>query len=443
MTASANPSLVQSVTEHAQPLHGTTADLVQLLEVVADANVVLIGEASHGTHEFYVMRAELTKRLIREHGFVAVAAEADWPDAYRVNRYVKGATDDADANAALGGFRRFPQWMWRNADVLDLVGWLRAYNDEHPRWAARVGFYGLDLYSLHASIAAVLSYLQTVDSEAARRAARRYACFDHASADPQEYGYEAALGLTPSCEKEVVQQLVELRRSAPAYASKDGQIAKDDHFFAEQNARVVANAEEYYRAMVRDHVESWNLRDHHMAETLEVLRQHLRGKVVVWAHNSHVGDARATDVHDQGELNVGQLARERYGEGMRTIGFTTYTGTVTAASDWDEPAVRKQVRPALRESYEALFHATGVPNFMLDLRTGSGAAGAVEERRLERAIGVVYRPETERQSHYMVASLARQFDAIVHYDTTSAVEPLERNGTWERGELPETYPSAL
>ncbi|HZS58508.1 MAG TPA: erythromycin esterase family protein [Gemmatimonadaceae bacterium] len=443
MSATAIRSLVHSVADHARPLHGTPSDFDLVLDIIADASIVLIGEASHGTHEFYRIRAEITKRLITERGFIAVAAEADWPDAYRINRYVRNASDDADATEALAGFRRFPQWMWRNADVLDFVGWLRQHNDAHAKIADQVGFYGLDLYSLHASIEAVLTYLRMVDPDAARRAAQRYACFDHAPGEPQEYGYAATMGLTPSCERAVVEQLVELRRSAGRYASRDGRIASDDLFYAEQNARLVKNAEEYYRAMVRDHVGSWNLRDRHMAETLEELRRHTKGKIVVWAHNSHVGDARATGMTDRGELNIGQLARQRYGEAARTIGFTTYSGTVTAASDWDGRAERKRIRPALPESYEALFHATEIPNFAVDLRRTSGAAPVLERRRLERAIGVIYRPDTERQSHYFPASLPRQFDAVLHYDITRAVEPLERTGTWDRGELPETYPSTL
>jgi erythromycin esterase-like protein len=417
---------------------------------------VLRGEASHGTHEFYRVRAEITKRLIREKGFRAVAVEGDWPDAYRVNRYVRGHAGDGDAVEALGGFTRFPQWMWRNADVLDFVGWLRAHNDALDP-GARVGFYGLDLYSLHASIEAVLAYLRVVDPEAARRALHRYACFDVFGGDPQAYGYAAGLGLTPSCEREVVTQLVELRRSAAEYARRDGRLAPDDLFFAEQNARVVRNAEQYYRAMFGSRVASWNRRDRHMAETLEALLAFLDGgaasaaagsaaagaKVVLWAHNSHLGDARATEMGAGGELNVGQLVRERYGQEARLIGFSTYVGTVTAASNWDEPAERRAVRPALPGSYEALFHEAGPRNFLLDLSRPTEAAVALRPLRLERAIGVIYRPETERQSHYFHASLARQFDAVLHYDTTRAVEPLERTGLWDRGEVPETYPSAL
>ncbi len=430
-----------------EPLSGNSTDFDRLLDAARHARLVLIGEASHGTHEFYRVRAEITKRLIREHGFIGVAAEADWPDAYRVNRYVRGRGADRDAGEALSDFQRFPQWMWRNADVLDFVGWLREHN-EHARPADRVGFYGLDLYSLHALIDAVLRYLQRVDPQAAERAKQRYACFDRFGSDPQTYGYATRFDLTPSCEREVVSQLVELRRAAGEYATRDGQIAPDDLFFAQQNARVIRNAERYYRTMFGGHVESWNLRDSHMHETLDMLRSFLeeqqRGaKIVVWAHNSHLGDARETEMGSHGELNLGQLVRQRYGREALLVGFSTYAGTVTAASDWGEPAERKVVRPALPGSYEALFHEVGLGNCFADLRTVDEGMPSVQHSRLERAIGVIYRPETERQSHYFRAILSRQFDAILHYDSSRAVEPLERTTLWDRGEVPETYPSAL
>ena len=432
----------------AQPLVGTASDFDPLLALIGDAHYVLIGEASHGTHDFYRIRAEITKRLIREKGFRGVAVEADWPDAYRVNRFVRGVSEDADAEQALAGFRRFPQWMWRNADVLDFIGWLRTYNDGCAGSEAKVGFYGLDLYSMHASMAAVLEYLDKVDPDGARRARDRYACFDHFGEDPQAYGYAATAGLAESCEREVVEQLVELRRAAAAYIGRDGRLAEDSLFFAEQNAVLVRNAERYYRAMFGAHSLSWNVRDTHMVETLDSLTRFLaRGsappKLVVWAHNSHLGDARATQMGRQGELNVGQLVRARHGADAVLVGFTTYAGTVTAASDWGGHAERKVVRPALPESYEALFHDARAGNFMLDLRTDGDLRTALSTPRLERAIGVIYRPETERQSHYFLAQLPSQFDAVLHYDTTRAVEPLERTGVWERGEIPATYPSAL
>ena len=444
----AHESLSALLRRSVHPLTGAPEDFDPLLAMIGQARFVLIGEASHGTHEFYRIRAEITKRLVRETGFTAVAVEADWPDAYRVNRYVRAQGTDSDAVDALEGFRRFPQWMWRNADVLDFVGWLRAYNDaDDAARGPKVGFYGLDLYSLHSSMTAVLRYLRTVDPAAAQRAQHRYACFDHFGPDTQAYGYAAGLGLAPSCETAVVSQLLELRASAAEYARRDGRRAPDDLFFAEQNARLVANAERYYRTMFTGHAESWNLRDGHMAETLEALVGHLSAssppaRIVVWAHNSHLGDARATEMGTRGELNLGQLVRERYGPQVVLVGFSTYAGTVTAASDRDAPAERKVVRPALHGSYEALFHEAG-RNFLLNLRDDVAVAEALARPRLQRAIGVIYRPESERGSHYFHAELPRQFDAVLHYDVTRAVEPLERTTLWTRGEAPETFPSAL
>lgn len=431
----------------AHPLVGEADDYDPLLTLIGEARFVLLGEASHGTHEFYRERAQITKRLIREKGFTAVAVEADWPDAYRVNRYVRGRGDDAEAVDALAGFRRFPAWMWRNADVLDFIGWLRAHNDESGPGRTKVGFYGLDLYSLHASIEAVLAYLDKVDPEAAGRARSRYACFDAYGEDTQAYGFASGLGLGPSCERDVVTELVDLRRSAAEYALRDGRLAEDDYFYAEQNAWLVRNAEQYYRTMYRGEVSSWNLRDRHMAETLAALVEYLgkQGglpKVVVWAHNSHLGDARATQMGTRGEWNVGQLVRERHGRDAVLVGLTTYDGTVTAASNWDAPAERKRVRPALPGSYEALFHDVGPGRFLLRLRGDDQVAG-LREPRLERAIGVIYRPETERDSHYFHASLPAQFDAVLHFDRTRAVEPLERSTDWEAGEVPETFPSGV
>src|ERR1051325_9954324 len=423
--------------DHKVPLTGATRDFDALLELCGDAQFVLIGEASHGTHEFYRTRAELTRRLIAERGFNAVAVEADWPDAYRVNRFVRGIGGDREPVEALGDFKRFPTWMWRNADVLDFVGWLREHNDAVADEARRAGFYGVDLYSLFTSIAEVILYLEKVDPEAARRARQRYACFEHFAEDSQMYGYATTFGISESCENEVVEQLVELRRKYGA------DVPEDEAFYAEQNARLVLNAERYYRSMFGGRVSSWNLRDTHMAETIDALAAHLgrragNAKIVVWEHNSHLGDARATEMGRHGELNVGQLMRERYGDAARLIGFTTYEGTVTAAAEWDGPAERKQVRPGLRGSYEALFHEEG-GDFWLPLRGNR----ALEEARLERAIGVIRPPHGRPWSHYFPASLARQFDAVIHYDRTRAVEPLERWPLERSGEPPETYPSAM
>jgi len=430
------------------PLIGAATDYDALLDLIGDSRFVLLGEASHGTHEFYKERAQITKRLITEKGFTAVAVEADWPDAYRVNQYVRGEGNDAEAVDALSGFKRFPAWMWRNADVLDFIGWLRAHNDDLADGGEKAGFFGLDLYSLHASIEAVLNYLDKVDPIAASSARYRYSCFEHFGEDPQTYGYAAGFGLTESCEREVVSQLVELQRRATEYARRDGRVAADDFFYAEQNARLVKNAEEYYRTMFRGRVSSWNLRDRHMAETLHALLVHFEqrgraGKVVLWAHNSHLGDARATDMGQAGEFNVGQLVRQRYGRDAVLIGFSTYGGTVTAASSWGGPAERKRVRPALADSYESLFHDVGVGRFMINLRDAGSASAGLRQPMLERAIGVIYLPETERVSHYFHARLSDQFDAVLHFDETRAVEPLERTGEWEVGEVPETFPTGM
>ncbi|PWT94447.1 MAG: erythromycin esterase [Blastocatellia bacterium] len=447
--AIAERSLVTNAAQkESLPLQGTANDYDPLLKLIHDSRFCLLGEATHGTHEFYRERAEITKRLITEKDYMAVAVEADWPDAFRVNRYVRGLGDDRTADEALSGFKRFPTWMWRNTLVLDFVEWLREYNSSLPIGAPRVGFYGLDLYSLYTSIEAVLTYLNKVDPAAAKRALYRYSCLEHFGDDTQAYGYAANFGLTESCEREVVEQLVELRRRAAEYANRDGRVAQDEFFFAEQNARLVLNAEKYYRTMFRGRVESWNLRDRHMAETLEALVNHLERqghhpKVAVWEHNSHLGDARATYMADYGEVNVGQLVRERYGPEAVLIGFTTYTGTVTAASEWDGIAERKRVRPALEESYEAAFHDVDMPRFLLPLRdTGAGSI-AFSDPRLERAIGVIYLPKTERQSHYFETRLSDQFDAVLHFDETKALTPLERQPIWETGEPPETYPTGV
>jgi erythromycin esterase-like protein len=437
-----------TIREVVHPLSGQAHDYDPVLELIGSAPLCLLGEATHGTDEFYRERAEITKRLIKEKGFTAVAVEADWPDAFRVNRYVRGLSDDKDANEALGGFKRFPTWMWRNTVILDFVEWLREYNASLPLTAAKVGFYGLDLYSLYMSIEAVLGYLSKIDPEAEKRARYRYSCFEHFSEDTQAYGYATSFGLSASCEREVIEQLIELRRRAADYASRDGRVARDEYFFAEQNARLVRNAEKYYRTMFRGRVESWNLRDRHMAETLDALINHLTlqgesAKVAVWEHNSHLGDARATYMADYGELNVGQLVRQRYGSDAVLIGFTTYKGTVTAASDWDGPAERKRVRPALPESYEALFHESVGSDFLLPIRANKAASNAVRQPRLERAIGVIYLPQTERQSHYFNARLSDQFDAVIHFDETQALEPLERYALWKTGEPPETFPTGM
>jgi len=417
-----------------------------LMKRIGNARLVLIGEASHGTHEFYRTRAEITKRLIVEKDFSAVAVEAYWPDAFRVNTFVRNQGEDRDAAQALSSFERFPRWMWRNTDVAEFISWLRDFNRGDRR---SVGFYGLDLYSLNRSIEAVLRYLSKVDPNAARIARDRYSCFDHYGDDAQLYGYAAAFGAGESCENEVVQQLTELQHRAADLALRDGRIAEDEFFSAEQNARLVKNAERYYRSMFKGHVQSWNLRDQHMFETLESLLDHLgaRSKVVVWEHNSHLGDARATDMGARGEHNVGQLVRMKFGNDAVLIGFTTYDGTVRAADNWDEPDRIKRVRPALSDSFERLFHQTRLLEFLLLFSENVDLARSLSEPKLERAIGVIYRPETERLSHYFYARLSEQFDAVIHFDHTSALlalgGPEASTQTIGEQEVPETYPSGV
>jgi erythromycin esterase-like protein/predicted phosphoribosyltransferase len=429
---------------------GRPADDV-LFDLVGDAQFVLLGEATHGTGEFHEARADITRRLIEERGFCAVAAEADWPDAYRVNRYVHGAGDDTSAEQALRGFGRFPGWVWRNTAVRHFVASLREHNDRRGGdERAKVGFYGLDLYSLYRSAHEVISYLERVDPAAAAKARARYACFDNFSQDDaQVYGFAAAFGAGDACEEEAVDQLIDLQQHAAQYARQDGMLAADALFYAQQNARTVRAAEEYYRAMFSGRASSWNLRDRHMATTLEALASHLtwqRGslaKIVVWAHNSHLGDARATEMSNTGEFNVGQLVRERHRRACRVVGFTTYTGTVTAASDWGAAAEQKSLRPAPAGSLEHLLHQVGQKEFLLRFDRAPRAADVLHSARLQRAIGVVYRPESERESHYFRARAAEQFDAVIHIDETRATEPLELAAAGEEGELPETYPFAV
>ena len=443
-----NSVLIKAIREKAVRLKGAADAADEIISSVGDARFVLIGEASHGTHEFYQCRAAITKRLIAEKGFSAVAVEADFPDADRVNRFGRGAGADESAEQALRDFQKFPLWMWRNEDVLEFAEWLRDYNADKKSPAEHTGFYGIDLYSLHASIEAVLDFLRKVDPDAAKQAHSRYSCFDHFGEDAQSYGYAASYDERFSCEDEAVKQLVELQQRAAEYAQRDGRIDRDEYFFAEQNARLVKNAEEYYRQMFRGRVSSWNLRDRHMAETLDALAAHLEAgdaaaKIVVWAHNSHLGDARATEMGERGEWNVGQLVRERYGkDAVRIIGFTTNAGTVAAATDWGDAAQIKRVRPARKDSYEFIFHETELPAFFLDLRDEK-INEELRRPQLERAIGVVYRPETERASHYFAARLSEQFDGIIHFDETTAVEPLEQAARLTNEDAPETYPTGL
>jgi len=438
------PSSTAAIRAAAHVLDESPRDYDALLRMARDHSFVLLGEATHGTHEFYAMRAQITQRLIGELRFDAVVVEGDWPDVYRLNRYVAGA-GDASIDEAFADFQRFPTWMWRNQDARAFILWLHAHNLQMPA-ARRVGFYGMDLYSLYRSADAVIAYLESVDSDQAKIARRLYACLDHVR-DPQDYGAEAASGLRPPCRDAAAALLIDLVRKAPLYRREDGQIALDEHFFAERNAYVVLNAEHYYRAMFGSRVNTWNLRDGHMVNTLLALRKHLRqsgraGRIVVWAHNSHLGDARATQMGALGEWNVGQLLREQAGAGQTlSVGFTTYTGHVTAARDWDQPAERRWIRPAHPDSYEHLLYSSRLDRFFLPLT--NGIAESMAEPLLERAIGVVYRPESEMESHYFGASLSAQFDAVFHLDETTAVEPFDITEHWVQHEPADTYPFGL
>jgi erythromycin esterase-like protein len=402
----------------------------------ADAKVVLLGEATHGTSQFYRARAAITRRLIEKHGFNIVAVEADWPDAARIDRHVRHHAHEPSSEEA---FARFPTWMWRNVEVHDFVEWLRAHNDPLPP-KARTQFRGLDIYSLGASIAAVLAYLDRVDAEEAKAARKRYGCLTPWQDDPGGYG-RAALHLAKSpCEDGVVAELRALLESRLDYVRRDG----ESFFNATQNARIVLAAEHYYRLMYRSSRDSWNLRDRHMFETLLRLLEARGGdaKAVVWAHNSHIGNAAATSMGWQGEFNIGELCRSAFGNSAALIGFGTDRGKVAAASDWDGPMEVKTVVPARADSYERVFRQTGVERSLTDWRGSHKRElrDVLSEPRLERAIGVIYRPETELSSHYFQAVLSDQFDAYVWFEQTSAVTPL--SGGRPHG-APDTYPFGL
>ena len=432
--AASEEKLVKRITDAAEPFGSTdTADLGPLLERIGDARVVLLGEATHGTSEFYRMRERISRELIVKKGFRFIAIEGDWPDAARVDNYVRHLEYPASEWTA---FARFPTWMWRNNEVRDFVNWLREHNAA-IKPETRVAFHGLDLYSLYVSIRSVLSYLDQVDPDAAKVARQRYGCLTPWQGDPATYGHAALTGSYRTCEQHVVRALKDLLEKRVAYAEHDG----ERFFDAVQNARLVANAERYYRIMYYGSRASWNLRDEHMFTTLKNLLAFYgsASKAIVWAHNSHVGDSAATEMASLGEHNIGHLCRQEFGGSAYLVGFGTNSGTVAAASDWDGPMEIKKVQPALPKSYERLCHATGHARFTLGLRNRADLTGAqgLGKPQLERAIGVIYRPETERASHYFQAVLPRQFDEYIWFDDTRAVTPFD---TAELAGLPDTYP---
>lgn len=414
--------------------------LTVLLKKINNAEIVLLGEATHGTQEFYEIRSEISKKLILEKKFNAIAIEGDWPDAYTINNYINHR-DFNTAEEALRSFDRFPTWMWQNIPIRDLVEWLKTHNQATK---TQVNFFGLDLYSLYRSIDAIIAYLEKIDPLLAQEAKYYYACFEQFRHDPQEYGYSIFSRLSKSCHNDALQELKNLEK-LEWQLLQEKKATHDETFYLVQNARVVKNSEGYYRSLFLDEVNNWNLRDSHMMETLEEIINyyHTRGiknpKIIIWAHNSHIGNAAATQMSLQGEFNIGQLVKEKYGQQSFSLGFTTFNGMVSAASDWHMPIERKIIKDALPNSYENLFHQVGISPFLLTFEDKT----IVPEQLLERAIGVVYAPHTERQSHYFYASLAHQFDAVLHYDTTTALEPLEKTTRWIEGEVPETYPTGL
>jgi erythromycin esterase-like protein len=440
-SANARTAISQLVRETAEPFDRLeSAPIDALLERIGDARIVLLGESTHGSSEFYRLRAHITKALIERAGFAFVAAEADWPDAARVDRYVIG--DPRRSEPRFMPFARFPTWMWRNQEVHEFVARLRVHNLAQRERAQRAGFHGLDLYSLFTSISVVLAYLDEVDPAAAAVARARYGTLTPWQKDPAAYGRAVLVGRYESSEHAVVAMLKDMLERRLDYARADG----ERYFDAAQNARVVADAERYYRAMYYGSAVSWNLRDAHMFETLRSLLAFYGpdARGVVWAHNSHVGNATATEMNARGELNLGQLCREGLGERAYIVGFGTDHGHVAAASNWGEPMQRIAIRPAHADSYERLFHDSRVPSFLLHLRDPRRAAVRDEllPARLERAIGVVYRPETELASHYFFASLPRQFDELVWLDETNPVDPLPEPDELG-GDLPDTYPFGL
>jgi erythromycin esterase-like protein len=427
-------NLPQLIADAAEPLPDIDDPaFAEIADRFADARVVLLGEASHGTSEFYRARAAITRRLIERHGFTIVAVEADWPDAEVIDRHVR-QREPVDLPAP---FQRFPTWMWRNREFFGFVEWLRAHNSALED-GARASFHGLDLYNLNGSIRAVIDYLDRTDPEAATVARERYGCLAPWRDAPERYGRLAITEGFARCQKAVLGTLRDLLdKQAPLIAASG-----EDYLDATQNARLVANAEAYYRAMYYGSAESWNLRDEHMFDTLDLLLRAKGGKAVVWAHNSHLGDARFTEMGlERDELNLGQLVREKYGDEARLIGFGTHGGTVAAADDWDAPMKIKQVNPSRPDSYERVCHDSGVPRFFLDLRQEREVREALMAPRLERFIGVIYRPDTERWSHYSTAVLPQQFDGWFWFDETRAVEPL--GGAEQAGGGEDTWPFGL
>lgn len=393
-----------------------------LITQFGSPKIVMLGESTHGTHEFYYIRQKLTQYLIEEHGFNAIAIEGDFTSCYNVNLYLQGMGDANDSLQALKNFQRFPRWIWRNQIVVSLLKHLRRYNDHKQQ---KVHFFGLDLYCLHEAILAVINYLKVHDPQAALKAIERYSCFENTSRNPQEYGALIKYANKKNCVEEATKQILELQQLT--FDKHNNFDDLDKLFYAQQNAKLIKNAEHYYRSLFDEKVNSWNVRDIHMFETLQNIFLHLADslnvepKIIVWAHNSHVGDASVTDMASYGELNIGELVKLQYGDSSFLLGFSTYTGSVLAANNWGEEPKITLLNPGIKGSYEYMFHSTKLQDFLLIIRNNSELKELLSKRLLQRAIGVVYRPDTEIQSHYYMTNLARQFDAILHIDTSHAI----------------------
>jgi len=424
---SAQVNLVRESVEHLDRIENVNID--SLLDRIGNSRVILIGEATHGTSEFYRMRAEITKQLIEKKGFQIIAIEGDWPDVAQIHRYISG---QQVRQSKFKPFSRFPTWMWRNAEVVSFLEWLRNYNSQQIESNERVGYYGLDLYSLFCSIDAVLVYLDSVDASTAKVARERYSCLNPWQNDPADYGYAAIAGRYRSCEKEVVSMLKDMLEKLIDFQQPDA----FEYFDAIQNSRVIANAELYYRTMYYGGAVSWNLRDRHMFETLQSLMSFRGGnsKAIVWAHNSHIGNASATEMITRGEFNIGQLCRDEFGANAYSIGFGTNEGIVAAASEWGGEMEFKKIRPSHAQSYERICHETGIKAFCLPLREPirDEVREELKGPLLNRAIGVIYRPETELQSHYSLSILPHQFDEYIWFDETNPVHPFD--GRVEHGD---------
>lgn len=451
-TQSISSKLIYLLNEAAIPFDSKNQSCYQkLADRMGDARIVLMGEATHGTEEFYQTRMALSQYLIQEKGFQAIAVEGDWTSVYSIHRYCQGQGEFNEANKVLDAFNRFPKWMWRNTAMSSFIQSLRQYNDACENKTDKVGFYGLDLYCLNDAAQAVIEYLQQHDPEAAKKALERYTCFDHVCGDPQLYGYLIENHLKKSCLHEVTTQLLETYRLIYCNLNINSDLnEKEQQFYVTQNARVVANAEHYYRAQFEPHHTTWNIRDQHMADTLQNIMSHLEtitnkpAKVIVWAHNSHVGDARATEMSERQELNLGQLVRERFNTNTFSLGFSTATGTVMAASDWNGKAELKSINAPLSGSYEWLFHQLKEKQFLLNLREETALTHLLQTPQLQRAIGVIYRSEIERLSHYYFSRLPYQFDALIHVDHTHALTALDqKKSSGVTRELPETFPEGF